>query len=172
MGDRNYIEPIVANGVHIDTVRLSHAYRRSDLPSLDKLKELKFDINSKRRKGNWIHTAHSKPFGYRSGDPHISVILSENYYSYSGIKIECSMAKLVNGTGIGKQTDEDIGCGFDAVEDFIRMVLGIEFDARTAKVGRFDVNADFPVGRERIQLFEKALSRPHASLIPSGSFDN
>lgn len=167
MGDRNYIEPIVAKGVHIDTVRLGHAYRQSDLPSVERLQELKFDINIKVRKGNRIYTAHSKPFGNRPGEPHISVILSENKYSYSGIKTECSIAKLVNGTGLGKQTDEDIGCSLNWIEEIIGMVLGIKFDARTAKVGRFDVNADFHVGSERIQLFEKSLSRPHARLKPS-----
>jgi hypothetical protein len=169
MEDRNFIQPIVAKAIHIDTVRLSHAYRSLDLPSYARLKELRLDIHSKRRKGNWIHTAYAKPFGNRPGEPHISVILSENPYSYSGIKIECSLAKLVDGTGISRQTDKDIDSGLDAIEDTIRMVTGVEFDARTAKVGRFDVNADFPVGAERIKLYEEALSRPHASLTP-GTF--
>jgi hypothetical protein len=167
MQDRNYIQPIVATAVHIDTVRLSHVYRRSDLPSLERLEELHFDINFKRRKDNRICTARLRPSGSRSSEPHLTVILSENVYSYSGIKIECSLAKLVDGTGIGEQTEKDIDCALDAVEDDIRNILAVEFDARTAKVGRFDVNADFPVGDERISLYKESLSRPHSRLIPS-----
>jgi hypothetical protein len=167
MQDRNYVQPIVAEAVHIDTVRLSHTYRLSELPSLETLRKLNFDMNFKTRRGGRTCAAHSKPFGRREGDPHITIILSENVSSYSGMIIECSLAKLVNGTGLGKQTDEDIACGLDAIEDCIRILIGFDFDARTARVRRFDVNADFRVGGGRILLFEKALSRPHSSLTPS-----
>lgn len=167
MQDRNYIQPIVAEAVHIDTVRLSHAYRPSDLPSLEKLEMLKFDMNFRRRKGNRICTANLKPFGNGKDDPHLRVILAENTVNYSGISIECSLAKLVNESGIGEQTDEDINRALDAIEDFIKDKLGVQFNVRTSKVGRFDVNADFPVGAGRIKLFQNVLSRPHSSLIPS-----
>lgn len=168
MGERNYIQPIVAEAVHIDTVRLSHAYRASDLPSPERLiKELGFIVNTNQLRDNIVHTAHSKAFGSKISEPHLTVIQSENRYKYSGINIECSLAKLESGTGTGKQHDEDIGCALDAIEDFIRGRIGVEFDAQTAKVRRYDVNADFPVGEERIPLYLETLSRPHARLLHS-----
>jgi hypothetical protein len=159
MDDRIYIPPIVAEAVHIDTIRLTHYYRSCDLPSPIELQELGFELTTKEREvDNKVTTAHPKI--KNATDPYITVINSSNVNSYSGVTIECSLAKLVNKSGMGAQKEEDIECGRDAIEDYVRGKLGIDFNCYTARVGRLDVNADFRVGEERIPLYIKTISTP------------
>jgi hypothetical protein len=155
--------PIFSNAVHIDTVQISHAYRNTDLPPPNDLEKLNFDLNLKNRGQNKIMTAYSKPNKLNPHAPRLSIIISE--HGYSGIKVEVSIAKLLDGIGLAVQTDEDIECALDAIEDYIRNRIGVNFDARTAKVKRYDANADFLVGEKRIQSYLKAISSPNARLI-------
>lgn len=161
MPNRLFVDPIEARAVHIDTVRLSHAYNSWDLPPPLNLKSLGLDITFKERRNNEITTAYAKPV---NNMPFLMVTRSENERSYSGITVECSLAKLVNGTGLGVQTAADIECAFDAIDDYIIQRLGVVFDTRTALVKRFDVNADFYVGEDRINLYLASLSRPDSRL--------
>jgi hypothetical protein len=98
-----------------------------------------------------------------STQPNLSITISEN--GYCGISVEVSIAKLVSGNGLEKQTNADIECGLDAIEDYIRKRLGIEFNARTARVNRFDANADFLVGEDQIIPFINAISCNSSRLI-------
>jgi hypothetical protein len=164
MQDRIFVAPIPASAVHIDTVRLSHSYRSADLPPPDDLLRSGFEVKKKYRGDNLIHTAISKPYRDTSSEPQIFIVRSE--YGYCGISSEFSVAKLVSGSGLGIQTDEDIECALDSLVGFICQKTGVEFDTATAKVNRFDVNADFPVGEERIRLYEEAASRPYSRLTP------
>ena len=151
--------------MHIDTTRISHAYRRSELPEPDELFQRNFAVKHNKRGNNRIWTAQLRPHRNESIDPYLFLVISE--FGYCGISAEFSAAKLVNGNGLGGQTDEDIYFALDAVEDFIRTRTGVEFDARTAKVNRFDVNADFPVGESRIGLYVQSASRPYSRLVNS-----
>lgn len=171
MQGRTYLPPIEADAVHIDTVKITHAYLATDLPLRQELMKLGFDVTLKQRGGNDITTARPKYHVSMSNDPYITVIRSSNNHSYSGITVECSLMKLVNYTGLGEQTEVDIDCGLDAIEDAVRSKLNVNFDARTAKVSRFDVNADFNVGEQRIRLYIDSLSRPYSRLTPS-TFDD
>jgi hypothetical protein len=167
MQARHLLQPIIAEAVHIDSVRIGHRYRVSDLPPPKELKILGFDLSFKIRGKNAITTAKPNPTFSTSNDPYIKITSSSNPHSYSGISVSCSLAKLVNGNGLGEQTDDDIECALDAIEDFIRTRLGMDFDAPTAKVSRFDVNGDFRVGEERIKLYLNSLSRPNSRLVQS-----
>lgn len=157
--------------MHIDTVKLTHSYLASDLPLPTDLAKLGFDLNFKQRGGNDITTAHPKQHITISSEPYITVIRSSNNHSYSGITVECSLMKLVKYNGLGEQNEVDIDCSLDAIEDAVRNRVNVNFDARTAKVSRFDVNADFNVGEQRIKLYMDSLSRPYSRLTPS-KFDD
>jgi hypothetical protein len=161
-------EPISASAIHIDTVKLSHAYCAVDLPPPNKLERRGFEINFKRRGNNEIINASLRPANKKITLPSLRVTKSE--YGYCGISAEVSIAKLVNGNGLGQQTNEDIECGLDAIEDYIREKVGVEFDARTAKVNRFDVNADFLVGESQITPFINSIYCCDARL-KRGAFD-
>jgi hypothetical protein len=167
MQARHFIQPIMAEAVHIDSVRLSHAYLARALPSPQDLSNAGFDLTYKNRKGSDIVTAHRNSNSQVPNEPYVMVIRNSNIFGYSGVSVECSLTKLVNGNGLGIQEDEDIECGLDAIEDFLRGRVGIQFDSRTAKVGRFDVNADFRVGEDRIPLYVNMLSRPSGRYRPS-----
>jgi hypothetical protein len=160
---QNFTQPILPNAIHIDTVKISHAYRNTDLPPPNDLEKLNFDLNLKNRGQNKIMTAYSKLNKLNPHAPRLSIIISE--HGYSGIKVEVSIAKLLDGIGLAAQTNEDIECALDAIEDYIRNRIGVKFDARTAKVKRYDANADFLVGEERIQSYLKAISSPNARLV-------
>ncbi|HZH89730.1 MAG TPA: hypothetical protein VEX70_03810 [Pyrinomonadaceae bacterium] len=149
-------DPIVAQAVHIDTIKLSHAYLRDDLPSIEELMRRNFEINYKERGGNKITNAYLRPASKKSTQPNLTITISE--FGYSGISVEVSIAKLINRNGLGKQTNDDIESAFDAIEDFIRTRTGVEFDAKTAKVSRFDANADFLVGEHQIIPFINSIS--------------
>jgi hypothetical protein len=62
MQARHFIQPIMAEAVHIDSVRLSHAYLARALPSPQDLSNAGFDLTYKNRKGSDIVTAHRNGF--------------------------------------------------------------------------------------------------------------
>ena len=160
----NDTKPIEANTLHIDTIKISHAYRPYDLPPPDKLGDKGFELNWKRRnKSNNIMTAHLKPNKFIPY--HLTVIKSER--GYCGVNIELSLAKFLDSSGLGIQTDVDIEYVFDEIEFIIQGLVGAKFNPRTAKVSRLDVNADFPVGEDRIHSYINALSRPNARFTPA-----
>lgn len=171
MQGRTFLPPIVADAVHIDSVKLSHSYRASELPSPTDLVKMGFDLTFKTRGNNEITTARPKQALSTSSGPYITVIRSSNNYAYSGIAVEVSLMKLGTYSGLGVQSNEDIEWGLDAIGDVVRDKLNVSFDARTAKVSRFDVNADFNVGEQRIKLYIDSLSRPYSRLTPS-TFDD
>ena len=158
----NDTQLIRANVIHVDTIKISHAYRPTDLPPPDELEDRDFEVSFKRRKSNYIMTARLKPD--RFNPYHLTVIKSQRY---SGVNIELSIAKLLDGNGLGIQTDEDIEAAFDGIETIIYQNVGVDFDSRTAKVSRLDVNADFPVGEDRIQSYLNAISRPNSRFTPA-----
>jgi|GEM_PF-2919396 len=162
-------EPIVAQAVHIDTIKLSHAYLPADLPSVEELERRNFVISYRQRSGNKIINAYMRPEMKKSTQPNLNITISE--YGYCGVSAEVSIAKLVSGNGLGKQTNDDIESGLDAIEDFIRTRVGVEFNARTAKVSRFDANADFLVGEHQIIHFINSISCNDSRLI-KGTFGN
>lgn len=149
-------DPIVASAVHIDTVKISHAYRPDDLPSVEELMRRNFVIVYRQEGSNKITHAHLRPASKKSTQPNLKITISE--HGYSGISAEVSIAKLVSGNGLGKQTNADIECALDAIEDYIRKRVGFEFDARTAKVRRLDANADFLVGENQVIPFINSIS--------------
>lgn len=153
---------ILAKAIHIDTVKISHAYHANDLPPPVEFEKRGFDTTYKSRKGNRIMTARSHSLKNDSTEPQLSIVISE--FGYCGIKAEVSLAKMIDRNGLGIHTQEDIESAFDGIEDFIRAKIGVNFNARTAKVNRFDANADFLVGEGRIQSFINAISRPYARL--------
>lgn len=150
-------ELVAADAIHIDTIALSHAYRLTDLPLPAELSQQGFEISFKNRENSGdITTARFAPFGRQSHEPRLTVIRSE--HGYCGIKVETSIAKLLDGNGLAPQTNEDIACALDAIEDCVRHRTGVDFDSRTAKVKRLDTNADFQVGENRIRPYIKSLS--------------
>lgn len=154
---------ITATAIHIDTVQLSHAYRRADLPSSDELLKRDFSISFKERAPSGvICNASFRPFGKKAREPRLNVTISDG--GYCGITAELSIAKLLDGNGLGNQTAEDIECALDAVQDFIRQRVGVEFEAATAKVKRLDANADFPVGENRIHSFVRSIKCPSSRM--------
>jgi hypothetical protein len=162
----NNIRPIVASALHIDTVKISHAYRSYDLPPPEELEDKGFELHYKRRKNsNNILTAHIKPNKYIRY--HLTVIKSEN--GYCGVNIELSLAKYFHNSGLSIQTQIHIENIFDEIEFIIQRLVGVEFNPQTAKVSRLDVNADFPVGEHRIHSYLKAISRPNSRFTP-GAF--
>lgn len=158
------MERLNAKAVHIDTVVLSHAYRPAELPLPDELVKKGFEINHKHREssGNIIN-ARFRPLGKRDHEPRITITKSD--HGYSGIQVEVSIAKLLDGNGLGEQTDEDIECALDAIENCTWQRTGVTFDARTAKVKRLDANADFPVGEHRIQSYLKSMNCRSSRMI-------
>lgn len=74
---------------------------------------------------------------------------------------------MLDGNGLGIQTSDDIEFAFDTLESSIHQRTGgIEFNARTAKVKRLDVNADFLIGEERIRSYINAVPRRLPRMIP------
>jgi hypothetical protein len=166
MQNNVFAEPIMAKAVHIDTVYLSHAYRITDLPPPEELKRRHFSLTHKPGDIAEIIIARSLPTFKKSYEPRLTVIISGRY---CGIKVELSIAKLLDGNGLGVQTNDDIECALDAIDDYICGRIGVEFDSRTAKVGRLDVNADFPVGENNIIPYLRAISPPD-SRLETGKF--
>ncbi len=168
----NIPQSILAKALHIDTIRISHYCRPYDLPPPEELEDKGFELTYKRRKGsNNIMTAHLKPNNFRHY--HLTVIKSD--FGYSGVNIELSLAKFLDNSGLGGlgiQSDDDIERGFESIEDIINGQVGVSFNVRTAKVSRLDVNADFPVGEDRIQSYINAISRPNARFTPAGFGDS
>ena len=148
---------ITTSAIHIDTVQLSHVFKPTDLPLPEELSGRGFEISFKEREHSGdIIIGRFRPLSRQSHEPRLTVIRSEQ--GYCGIKAELSIAKLLDGNGLGVQTDEDIQCALEAIEGSIRQRTGVSFDAHTAKVGRLDVNADFPVGEHRIIPYLNAIS--------------
>lgn len=148
---------IAASAIHLDTVQIGHAYKVSDLPPPDELSRRGFEISFKERESSGdIIIGRFRPLSKQSHEPRLTVIRSEQ--GYCGIKAELSIAKLLDGSGLGSQTDEDIECALDAIEGSIRQRTGVDFNSRTAKVKRLDVNADFPVGEHRVRPYVRAIS--------------
>lgn len=162
-----YVRPptfrILSSAVHIDTVKLSHGYRTSDLPSPTELERKKFDVHTMRRDGKTIITGYLRSGKRKSTEPRLTVITNSDGLGW--INAEVSLAKLINGNGLGKQTNNDIECGLGAIEDFIRQMIGVAFNARTAKVNRLDVNADFKVGEKRIEYYVNTISCHSSTLV-------
>ena len=162
-----YSQFIEANALHVDTVKISHAYRYYDLPPPEKLEDKGFELTFKRRKSNTILTAYLKPNNLIRG--HSKVIKSER--GYCGVSIELSLAKYHDRSGLGIQTDNDISSVFNDLEFLIHELVGAKFDPRTAKVSRLDANADFSVGEDRITSYINAISRPNARFTPAAFGD-
>lgn len=159
---------IEASAMHVDTVKISHAYRYYDLPPPEELEDKGFELTFKRRKNsNKILTADLKPNNFTRY--HLKVIKSER--GYCGVNIELSLAKYHSNSGLGIQTDADIDYVFDDIEFIINQLIGVKFNPRTAKVSRIDVNADFPVGEDRIHSYLNVLSRPSSRFTPAGFGD-
>ena len=158
------VSSIEANTLHIDTIKIGHAYRNKDLPLLEGLLNKGFELNHKQRKNlNKITTAHLKPNNLIPY--HLTIIKSD--YGYCGVNIELSLAKFLDNSGLGEQTNDDIDCAFESIDYIIKEQVNVEFDSRTAKVGRLDVNADFPVGEDKIQSYINAISRPNSRFTPA-----
>lgn len=148
---------IVPVAIHIDTVRIAHAYSRDTLPSPSELLAGGFDLAYKHRDSSGdICNATLQPMPGKGHWPHIFVTLSQ--YGYNGVSAEVSLAKLFTGHGLGQQTEDDIDCALSDIGVFVRDRVGVEFDAQTAKVKRLDANADFDVGESRIQPFVRSVS--------------
>jgi len=157
---------IEASALHVDTVKISHEIRYYDLPPPDELEDKDFELTYKRRKNfNSILTAHLKLRRY-----HLTVIKSER--GYCGVNIELSLAKYTDYSGLGIQSDADINSVFDEIEFIIHDSVGVAFDPRTAKVGRLDVNADFPVGEDKVISYAYAITRPSLRLTPAAFGDS
>ncbi|HEX8141413.1 MAG TPA: phage/plasmid replication protein [Pyrinomonadaceae bacterium] len=160
---------IEATALHVDTVKISHAYRNYDLPPPEELEDKGFELTSKRRKNsnniisNNIITAHLKPTYF--AHYHLTVIKSD--FGYCGINIELSLAKYHDNSGLGVQTDDDIDSVFYEIDFIIRQLVGVKFDSRTAKVSRLDVNADFPVGEDMLYSYLNSISRPNSRYTPA-----
>lgn len=152
-----FVEMIASVAIHIDTVQLTHAYPRSALPTAGELLDRGFEVGYKHRQSSGdICNATLRPVGGRGHWPRLSVTLSQS--GYNGISAELSIAKLFTGHGLGQQTEDDIECALSDVGAFIRDRVGVEFDAQTAKVKRFDANADFDVGEGQIHAFVRSVS--------------
>src|SRR4051812_2441191 len=118
------MEVITANAVHVDTVQLSHVCRLADLPLPEMLVQHGFEISLKESDATGsITTARFRPLSKNSHEPRLTVTRTEK--GYCGIRTEVSIAKLLDGNGLGIQTDEDINCALDAIEDTIRQRIGI-----------------------------------------------
>ncbi|HEY0324087.1 MAG TPA: phage/plasmid replication protein [Pyrinomonadaceae bacterium] len=159
----NNTNEIEAKALHIDTIKLSHAYKFHDLPPPQELKVKDFEINTKERNSNSIITAHLKSNKF---NPFYLIVIKSGS-GYCGIIIELSIAKLLDGNGLEIQTDEDIEAAFDGIEYIINKNVGVDFNSRTAKIGRLDVNADFLVGEDRITSYIHSISNPTAKFIPA-----
>jgi hypothetical protein len=161
-------QKIDASALHVDTIKISHAYRNYDLPPPDELKNKGFELITRCRKNsNDIITAHIKP--NNSIRYHLTVI--KNEFGYCGVNIEFSLAKYFDRSGLGIQTDADVDSAFDDIESIIYQLVGAKFDRRTAKVSRLDVNADFPVGEDKITSYINAISRPSLRFTPAAFGD-
>jgi hypothetical protein len=149
---------VMASAIHFDTIAMSHCFKSSDLPPGDDLARLGFEKFGYKRTehAGAIITGVYNPFSKRSHEPRITVIRSD--YGYSGISIELSIAKLLDNNGLSAQADDDIEFAFDTLESLIwERTGGVEFNPRTAKLSRLDVNADFPVGEDRIIPYINAM---------------
>ena len=159
---------IEASALHVDTVKISHAYRPYDLPPPDELKNKGFELITRGRKSaSDIVSAHLNPT--YATPYHLTVIRNE--FGYCGINIELSLAKYFHRSGLGIQTDAHIDSVFDDIEFIIHLIVGAEFKPQTAKVSRLDVNADFPVGEDKILSYVNAITRPSLRFTPAAFGD-
>lgn len=148
---------LTAQAVHVDTIRLSRAYNKEQLPDVATLREMGFQVSVKSNdKGGVIVRAVHQPLSRLSHEPRITITRSD--VGYSGVEVEGSVAKLLDGGGLSAQSDDDLDAALTAIEDLVRSRVGVEFDVRAAVVKRLDANADFAVGEAGIAAYVSALS--------------
>jgi hypothetical protein len=88
--------------------------------------------------------------------PHLTY--SEDPTGRRHLSATVSISKMLYGHNVDCAAAEDLLPALDEISDFVSSVTGVEFDARTARVGRLDVCQTFPVGEAAVHLYLRALA--------------
>lgn len=156
---------IKATAIHIDTVKLRHSLAPNDVPSVESLYENGFEVNEKLDKNGFkLRTLTYKP-SEKYKTPYLQIVSSEGGYCF--ITVTCSIAKLIDGNGIGLQSDQDVAFALSEITRLVNEKTKSRFDAATAIVSMLDVNADFAVGEEQIRNYVNSVSQPTRRLKPA-----
>lgn len=69
------------------------------------------------------------------------------------LSVEASLPRLLFGRNTVSLCEDDIPAALNELSVFVTQVVGIEFDATTALVGRVDYFVDFPVGEANLERY-------------------